>query len=74
MNNHDLKTRLKSEIDKIVVPENYKKMRNNHLLVTLGDCVRLIEQQLRYEQYDDAMQTAAEIAVKMAIYTDRGRV
>ncbi len=71
---HNLKTRLKSEIDKIQVPFDYKNIINNILLLSFSENIRLLEQQVRHEQFDDAMHTAAEIAVKMAIYADRGRI
>ena len=70
----DLKTRLKSEIDKIRVPDDYLKMSNQVLLVELHHEVLVIERQVRLKLFDDAMKTAAEIAVKMAIYTSEERV
>ena len=70
----DLKTRLKSEIDKIQIPFDYKNMANNILILSFSENIRLLEQQVRYEQFDDAMKTAAEIGVKMAIYASEERV
>lgn len=65
---------IKSEIDKIQIPDNYNRMSNQVLMVKLHDDIRLIEQQMRYGQHDDAMKTAAEIAVKMAIYASKERI
>ena len=69
----DLKLRLMAEIDSIPLPPGYEKARDNVLLIKLYDDIHLIQRQVRYEQYDDALKTAAEIAVKVAIYATEER-
>ena len=69
----DLKLRLMAEIDNIPLPPGYEKTRNNVLLIKLYDDIHLLQRCVRYEQFDDALKAAAEIAVKVAIYAAEER-